>query len=96
MMENDNNRLPLQIVNARHFTWSGREGVQEASSLSGLRPSRIYKDACDWGFNVYSPTSGRTVTFAHSGNERDREGELTTEVFRDIEDLGLTIKIFND
>mgnify|MGYP006908255495 CR=1 FL=1 len=95
MMENSN-RLPLQVINARRFSWSGREGVSEASDLPGLRPSRIFKDACDWGFNVHSPATGRTVTFAHSGNERDGEGELTAEVFRDIEDLGLTIKIFND
>lgn len=91
------NELPLTCVPVTCFTWSGLIGASEASCLPEHLVSRVYRDACDVGFLVRSPRSGRTLLFTAVDRERDAEGELVADVFR-ANDAGrtLTIRIFND
>lgn len=91
--------LPLTCVCARHFTWTGLTGVAEHSSLPEHLVSRVYDDACDFGFLVQSPQTGRVVLF--TGGERvyretDRERELIATRYTGVEQPGVTIDILND
>lgn len=95
-MEQHPNRLPLTCITAGHFTWSGQTGVAEESDLPEHLVSRVYRDACDFGFLVQSDRTGRTVLFTCSEILRGSEGERVGSRFCDAEDLGLTIDILND
>lgn len=93
------NRLPLRIIDAADLTWTGNRGACDASDLPRDTVRRVYRDACDVGFIVRSPRTGRKVLFTHRedvyhGAGEDRE--LVAQVFGEDDGLDLTITLFND
>lgn len=93
-MEQHPNRLPLTCITAGHFTWSGQTGVAEESDLPEHLVSRVYRDACDFGFLVQSDRTGRTVLFTGGEPVRDPCGERVATRFHGPQ--GLTIDILDD
>jgi hypothetical protein len=72
-------KLPLPTYAGNKFTWTKNHGVTEASDLGqgcGKIPgSRIYDDACDYGFMVIG--NHKNLIFSFIGEDRDREGDVT-------------------
>ena len=94
-------KLPLPTYAGNKFTWSKNHGVTEASdlgcgntpTLSRLPGSRVYDDACDWGFIVIG--NHKNILFLYTGEDRDREGDITG--FRYTSECGkFEILIIND
>jgi hypothetical protein len=93
---------PAPHASARDFDWSGKIGIAESSDL-GWRAGwtsqlgRVYDDACDVGFTMHSPVTGRVVTFALV-SERVEDGDL---LYCDFECVtpghkGIRARVFND
>jgi hypothetical protein len=75
------------------FSWHGSHGSACASDLGGRVATRVWKDACDVGFQVKGKT--RTVLFVLTERNHDAEGDLRFELFTSY--CGkYTISIFND
>lgn len=94
----------VDIIPSDIFTYD-KESNQLLSELSTLKSwdlfRPIYDDACDAGFAVQSTRTSKIVTFFHSKEERDEEGELIAHIFEMIpEDARhnpkVRIRIFND
>lgn len=96
------NELPLTCISADCFTWTREDGkpvgVSEVSSLPEHLVSRVYNDACDMGFMVRSPKTGKVLLFTVKGVLRGGENgtEYQGSVYEDTSGLGYSIKIFND
>ena len=59
---------------AELFSWKGREGIAEASTLQGgninfLPWRQLWVDSCDIGFFLKSPKTGAQVLFVFVGQE---------------------------
>jgi hypothetical protein len=90
------NRKPdffLPIHSAKLFTWTGKKGVTEASTLGRGHTGRVWKDACDTGFNVKSPKTGRTVAFSYAFAVGESVEDIQAFVYRDIEGLDLEVHV---
>lgn len=49
----------------------------EASDFNGrFIASQVYDDACDEGFVIHSPSTGREILFVGDGVDRDSEGDI--------------------
>ena len=59
---------------------------------------RVYHDACDVGFSILSPKTGKCATFALQQDHYDREGDYTHSEFVCITPglKNLTAVVFND
>lgn len=67
----------LPVISARLVTWSGTNGVIDGSDVPQLFPfPRIWNDACDVGFWVVSPRTGKHMLFSLQDELRDEEGEV--------------------
>jgi hypothetical protein len=95
-------KLPLDIHFGQEFTWSHRlgnwHGVADASDLGfkcGQMPyKQVFDDACDVGFEVYSPRTGVTKLFTLV-RENTNDWDLLSWDFIS-EDNNFTIRIYND
>lgn len=86
-------------ITSDHFTWMGKKGVSEESSLPEHLVSRVYNDAADYGFLVRSTRTRRVILFTVSERlyrETSHEREFLGTRFADAEGAGLTIDILND
>lgn len=89
------NTLPNVPVHAgSKFLWSGRLGAAEVSDFNAATlAGRLYADACDVGFYVESPRTGKRVLFSEEDVER-REGEIVS--WRYSSEEGFRIIVWND
>ena len=77
------------------FSWKGKHGVAEVSTLGQWPWCPVYRDACDMGFGVQGAT--RKIVFAVSHKQvNERENELEAWVLTSISEPGYTITLFND
>jgi hypothetical protein len=88
------------VYSATQFTWEKklRNLVIEASELPPNIWGRIYNDAMDVGFGVYSKT-GKVEYFYLATFNKNREGEVTSWVFEPVNHKlnGLvSVVVFND
>lgn len=95
---------PTPISTSR-LTWCprDREFVTDASLLDhqGLRPSRVYDDACDVGYTLVSHRTGKELVVAHDDTVKNREGEVVAWVYRPVRrsgglDASISLHVLND
>lgn len=75
------------MLNLEQFHWDAKDRTltAEASSLQlSLHLEQVYPDACDLGFEVYSPDSGLIVVFVMYEEDRDGEGELQGQWYKPL------------
>lgn len=79
------------------FSWTGGEGVTEASDLGGSLPyAKVYDDAMDVGFRVRSKT-GVVMDFVLSKVDYYGRGEdAEVSGWRFISPTGIKVLIIND
>jgi hypothetical protein len=99
MMETNSGHLPVH--NGDIFSWHGQEGVADISDLGkGEVIGRIWSDACDVGFYIKSPRTGREKLFTMSEKVFDAEGCVTAWKFVSLNSLNefgeVKVTIFND
>jgi hypothetical protein len=75
------------------FTWTGKTGVTEASTLGPAYAGRVWRDACDMGFNVKSRRTGRNVTFYYAHSVGENVEDVEAFVYRDAQGLGLEVHV---
>lgn len=80
-------------LDASLFSWKGREGVAFASDLPRGYATRVYDDACDFGFLCRSPKTGVVRTFAEVDMVLDRSGEAQGWIYETTD--GIRITVFN-
>lgn len=90
--------LRPQAVDTSRFTFVREENmlVAEASDLPEM--SRVWDDACDTGYTLVSHTTGNEYVYAVTHIET-REGDLLywdLTAAKASEDVGITVRIFND
>ena len=88
-------RLPIH--NARLVTWRkdvGTTGSVDASDLGPNFTGRVWNDACDIGFILKSPKTGREILMVQTGRSTDREGDVTSWLFESRE--GIIVNVVND
>lgn len=90
------------VHSASKFTWKNGVGVAEASDL---RPvplfGRLFNDACDLGFRLLNPATGRCEPFYLSHEDTDGSGEDVYGIhFYPVDvtlrDKGVRVLIIND
>lgn len=95
--------LAEMAFGAERFRWEGKKGYAEASQF--FRPGgfgfRIYADACDEGFYVRSPRTGKLMLFLFERLERapghpEEPGEIHAAHYQSVDDPQITITLFND
>lgn len=92
----------LPIHSARKFTWDGDHGTCDASDFGGADiDGRVWSVACDVGFIVESPRTGRRVLFTLVEEITVRGGLLEATVYASVSRIPghpapLTITIVND
>lgn len=88
------NLLPTH--SALLFTWEGNIGITERSDFGpGEFESRVWSDACDVGFKVRSPRTGRVLTFVHSHLVHCDE-DVTESIYRALERPEIEVHVLND
>ena len=90
-------RVP--VFSASQFTWERKVGSAEISDLGEeFSPYgvRLWDDACDTGFAVRSPRTGRVLTFAYCGDREDGRGEIIGWTYSCLEDPDFSITLIND
>jgi hypothetical protein len=101
-------KLHLRALSSNEFTWS-KESKSFSAEMSDFRGvdrdlfQRIYDDACDTGFAMYSERTGTTETFYFSkeifsgrGEDRELAGWEFLPLNKELADLGIKVVIFND
>lgn len=88
--------LPLPTHSGSLFTWTGNKGVVEASTLGPQHTGRVWNDACDGGFNVRSPRTGKVITFAYAHAVGRSIGEIEAFVYRAIDGSNFEVHVLND
>ena len=89
------NVICTEFYDIKKFTWKGKHGISEASSLSrGKLFCSVYNDACDEGFGITG--NQREVVFAVDRIERDRDNDIVSWHLKSISEKGFTLKVFND
>ena len=86
-----NTSLPVHPIRA--FTWQGKEGVTEVSSLKLRYWDRVWSDSADLGFLVQGEQLAMKL-FVYTRDIRGSEGELAAWEFASND--GFTVRIFND
>lgn len=85
-------------INIERLDWSmaDKSFFAEASDLP--QPSRVYDDACDVGYTLYNPESGRSIVVAEAGEKRDQEGDLLFTVYAAVQPGAISVKliVWND
>jgi len=71
----------FEPVPASAFSWEGRHGYAEASSLPTLRLHQVWQDSCDEGFTAVCSKTGARTTFVKNGETRNDENELQATLF---------------
>lgn len=65
----------LPTHDGRSFTWTGKRGVVEASTLGRGYTGRVWNDACDVGFQVRGRTETKLFVYhgalSHTGDVSD-------------------------
>lgn len=56
--------LPIPTHPGRTFTWTGKKGVVEASTLGRGYTGRVWQDSCDVGFHVQGRTELKLFVYA--------------------------------
>jgi hypothetical protein len=79
-------RVPVHSMKLFTYDKINKTFVTEASNLGNVYASRIYDDACDIGFEIESPVTGKKVLFwlyeEHRTQDEDRE--ITHWTFKDV------------
>ena len=96
-------RLRVPLFDGSLFTWQGTFGAADASDLeptAGLgrnHRARVWDDACDEGFEVRSPRTGRYVLFVLQRTIVDDANEVTGWEYTSYgEARRITIVVAND
>lgn len=67
--------LQIPTHSGRTFTWTGKRGVTEASTLGRGYTGRVWRDACDVGFHVQGRTGLKLFVYqgalAHTNDITD-------------------------
>ena len=88
----------IPTYNAAQFRWEGKNGSQEASTLTsgGMMKlfTQVYENDRMGGFWVVSSKTGANLLFLIDDVERDEEGCVTMWVFHT--ERGFSITVFND
>lgn len=63
----------INTVSSDLFSYKNNKFVAEISELPGFRFSQIYDDACDEGFAIRNPRTGKSVVFVISKIDTDGE-----------------------
>lgn len=76
--------LALPIRAANLLTWEGNRGVAEISDFGRFvkLDDRVYDDACDVGFDLWNPKSGRTLLMTLADTKVDDEGDTQVWIYR--------------
>lgn len=99
--------LKVPSIGTERFSWTpeSRTFSAEASDFGrDFRPSSLYDDACDIGFELVSQWTGKRTTWCLTDEIRDGEGELQAWEFKPTSEalrvnhtlLGAKVVIFND
>jgi hypothetical protein len=91
-----NRNRNLSVLSASEFSWVGKQGAAEVSSLSQFEPQRVWSDSCDLGFVVRSTRTGADVLFLLASEILDSEGSLSGWRFVAEGERGLEIMVVND
>lgn len=96
----------LPVHDGSKFTWHGETGCVDASDLAlactrQSMCSRVWDDACDVGFWVLSPKTGKKVLFTFEAEAKSPDGETMSWLFRAYDPTAnmvsnITITIYND
>ena len=84
------------------FDWDKVQGIltAELSCLSHGRFlfGRLYNDACDEGFEIHSPKTGKVLKFYLHETHKDSDGDVTYWLFKPVTSLGTVseVIVFND
>lgn len=99
-------RSDVPVHSGLKFSWSGGRGTADISDLLGCNDTersnylhgRVWDDACDVGFLVFSPRTGVKKLFTLSHTMRGPGAEALGEVdaWEYTAASGETIRIFND
>lgn len=74
--------LPVPTHDGRTFTWTGKRGVVEASTLGRGFASRVWNDACDTGFQVRGRTETKLFVY-HGALSHSRDvSDVYAHVYR--------------
>lgn len=89
------NRLPIVVHGIKEFTYNKetKTFITELSNIRGPMGERIYKDACDWGFEIKNYDTGVSKLFYHVGDDTDGEDICG---YRFENDEGYKALIIND
>lgn len=79
---------------ADEFTWRGKVGITEVSSLGRPWIGRLFADACDVGFHVKSTRTGAVRAFFLT-RQVASEGDIIEWVFEDRQG-DVQIRVIND
>ena len=78
----------------RSFTWNGKRGFSEASTLQARCKSSFADLRCK-GFNIKSNKTGKTKLFTLMGTSYDDDGDIRSWSYM-TEDCTVEVVIFND
>lgn len=79
---------------ASMFTWNGNTGSAEMSDFGGMLDGRLYEDAVDTGFFIFSSKSVSKKLFIFQRHTYQAD-ELQSSIFVSYDNL-FTIEVFND
>jgi hypothetical protein len=88
------NVICSKVHDGRAFSWQGRHGVIEISTLGDAPFCHVYNDACDLGFGVQG--KDRIITFRVDSPIVQDDGELAGWHMTSIDARGFAITVFND
>lgn len=96
----------VPVHDGSKFTWYGKAGCIDVSDLAlqcGQQSmcSRIWDDACDVGFWMLSPKTGKKVLFMFEAEAKSPDGETSAWLFRAYDPTAyvtsdVTVTIYND
>jgi hypothetical protein len=91
----ENKTLPR--YSAARFTWDENRGSACASDLTkSINPfGRVFNDACDMGFRLVSPKTGREKLFTVTSETRNADNDVVLWTLWDT-DMELTLTLYND
>jgi hypothetical protein len=93
--------MPLMIHNASKFSWTGDQGVTEASDIRAFDmrwATQVWSDRCDVGFMLHSDRTGVDKLFILTGSRVQPRGVGLAEVlcWHFASEDGFTVTVFND
>lgn len=90
-------------INADRFDYQqdSKTFVEEISTLSSGKPvklwGQLFDDACDLGFVLVSPRTGKEIPFYLSSTDQDCDGDVTGWNFKPVDSsIPFSVLIIND